>query len=322
MNYYIIVNSEQQGPYTIEELAQRHIDSSTLVWTEGMANWTPAWEVAELRPLFAGADTPTGGTQSTVPPIPNATTVQGNTTTQSLQQSTGAQPTEEPEDADKHRDRSKTALTAVLIAFAILVVLALTAPNKAKHEEAIIDELSEVAVNHINSDSNTTDDIFGTLLRQFSSAITTQLITATVNSMLHVHNYIICSCGSMEWQGKQYTVSFGMLGHVWTFHADDVEKALEQSDQINRLEQQNINQDTDAAADQAADDASKAVDKVMQGVGTSIDHQVQQVTKQVSEDVKQQVKDEINKQVQQNTDSTNQGAVTRIINDIEKLLGL
>lgn len=52
MNYFIIVNDTQQGPYTIEELRQRHIDASTLVWAEGMAQWTPAWQVEELKTLF------------------------------------------------------------------------------------------------------------------------------------------------------------------------------------------------------------------------------------------------------------------------------
>lgn len=55
MNYFIIVNDAQQGPYTIEELRQRHIDTSTLVWAEGMAQWTPAWQVEELKTLFNGA---------------------------------------------------------------------------------------------------------------------------------------------------------------------------------------------------------------------------------------------------------------------------
>ena len=34
MNYYIFVNNEQQGPYTLEELRARHIASDTLVWRE------------------------------------------------------------------------------------------------------------------------------------------------------------------------------------------------------------------------------------------------------------------------------------------------
>ena len=55
MNYYIFVNNEQQGPYTLEELRARHIASDTLVWREGMAQWTAAWQVDELRQLFQTA---------------------------------------------------------------------------------------------------------------------------------------------------------------------------------------------------------------------------------------------------------------------------
>ena len=37
MNYFIIVNDTQQGPYTIEELRQRHIDASGLrAWHNGL----------------------------------------------------------------------------------------------------------------------------------------------------------------------------------------------------------------------------------------------------------------------------------------------
>ena len=35
---------------------------ATLVWTQGMANWTPAGEVAEFNALFANLP----------PPLPNA----------------------------------------------------------------------------------------------------------------------------------------------------------------------------------------------------------------------------------------------------------
>jgi len=34
------------------------VSSSTLVWTEGMANWTAAGEVEELRGLFSAGPPP------------------------------------------------------------------------------------------------------------------------------------------------------------------------------------------------------------------------------------------------------------------------
>ena len=52
MNYFINVNGEKQGPYTVEERRQRHSDSNTLVWTDGMPQWLPAGQVEELKPLF------------------------------------------------------------------------------------------------------------------------------------------------------------------------------------------------------------------------------------------------------------------------------
>ncbi len=50
--YYIIRNDQQAGPYTLEELAEMGITPDTIVWTEGMTDWTPARQVSELASLF------------------------------------------------------------------------------------------------------------------------------------------------------------------------------------------------------------------------------------------------------------------------------
>ena len=50
--YYIVENNQQAGPFTLEQLAARGISKDTNVWTEGMANWTPASQVSELQSLF------------------------------------------------------------------------------------------------------------------------------------------------------------------------------------------------------------------------------------------------------------------------------
>ena len=52
MNYFIITNGVQQGPFTLDELRQHNISSETLVWTEGMSQWEPAWQIEELKALF------------------------------------------------------------------------------------------------------------------------------------------------------------------------------------------------------------------------------------------------------------------------------
>lgn len=50
--YYIVINNEQKGPFTIDELKEQNIELSTLVWNEGMENWEEAKNVAELRNII------------------------------------------------------------------------------------------------------------------------------------------------------------------------------------------------------------------------------------------------------------------------------
>ena len=63
--YFIAVNNQQVGPFPIEELQRQaqagQLTRETLVWTQGMAKWAPAGEVAELAPLFAHLPPPLPG---------------------------------------------------------------------------------------------------------------------------------------------------------------------------------------------------------------------------------------------------------------------
>lgn len=52
MNYYIAKNNEKQGPYTEPELAEQHITSDTLVWTDGMESWQKAGTIPALAPYI------------------------------------------------------------------------------------------------------------------------------------------------------------------------------------------------------------------------------------------------------------------------------
>ena len=54
MEYFIAINGQQQGPFTIDALRGQHITPDTLVWAQGMSNWMPAGQVGELQSLFMG----------------------------------------------------------------------------------------------------------------------------------------------------------------------------------------------------------------------------------------------------------------------------
>jgi hypothetical protein len=52
MKYYIVINGEQKGPFSIDELRSQGITPETLVWKEGYAGWVKAGSVPELSGIF------------------------------------------------------------------------------------------------------------------------------------------------------------------------------------------------------------------------------------------------------------------------------
>jgi membrane protease subunit (stomatin/prohibitin family) len=60
--YFVAINNQQQGPFDAATLAQKARDGqlsrSTLVWKQGMANWTPAENVPDLANLFGHTPPP------------------------------------------------------------------------------------------------------------------------------------------------------------------------------------------------------------------------------------------------------------------------
>ena len=60
--YFIVVDNEQAGPYSIEELQNLKIKKDSLVWKDGLENWIEAESIEELKHIFI----------ATPPPIPKA----------------------------------------------------------------------------------------------------------------------------------------------------------------------------------------------------------------------------------------------------------
>jgi hypothetical protein len=60
--WHIAVNGQTTGPITMPQLAQAiatgQVTPETLVWTPGMAAWTPAGQVPQLAGQFAATPPP------------------------------------------------------------------------------------------------------------------------------------------------------------------------------------------------------------------------------------------------------------------------
>jgi hypothetical protein len=73
MKYFIIQHENQLGPYSIEDLGLAKIDKNTLVWYEGLLDWTKASELEELKDIFvsnAKIPPPIPESEKKAPPTP------------------------------------------------------------------------------------------------------------------------------------------------------------------------------------------------------------------------------------------------------------
>jgi flagellar basal body-associated protein FliL len=51
--YFVHLNEQQHGPFTLEELKGKNINRETMVWYTGLPHWVPANRVEELQELLA-----------------------------------------------------------------------------------------------------------------------------------------------------------------------------------------------------------------------------------------------------------------------------
>lgn len=65
LKFFIVINGQQNGPHDMQSLknlvSQGQLTKETLVWREGMANWTAASQVAELTSVFGSVPPPVPG---------------------------------------------------------------------------------------------------------------------------------------------------------------------------------------------------------------------------------------------------------------------
>ena len=50
--YYAMIDGEQKGPFTLEQLPEAGVRPSTYIWTKGMTDWQKAEENADVCRLF------------------------------------------------------------------------------------------------------------------------------------------------------------------------------------------------------------------------------------------------------------------------------
>lgn len=313
MNYFIIINDAQQGPFSVAELQQKGIGSETLVWTEGMAEWTPAWQVEELRPIFykqtAGTAVPPP------PPVSPAAGTQGNPTDAPAFQQTApadsaaTQTAPEPQ-APKPRHNGRWAVIVLVV---VALVLAFTNPSEKAHKRAILSNVTNGISQLTGSDNGNPIAQGLTVIGQMFAGGMVQMM---LEQNLEYHNYLFFSTTSVHLGSHDVRISMGFLGNVFTADeagvADKLKKAIAGSHGDGNVDASDTSADAlqDPGQDvqvQSSERDTTLTDAAGRAIGRA-------VVKEVTKTVKQKVSE--------SADSTTSKGVGRIIDEIEKMIGM
>lgn len=241
MEFFIIDhNGQQAGPFSFDQLVQKAITPETLVWRQGMADWTPAWKVEELKAVLEAVE----ANQSNQNTQKQEGVQQGASQQEAYQQGfqQGAAMNSNFQQQPKKKSSHFAMKVVIGLIIFILAIFAVTNPSADAHKEKVRTEASKAVEKAVGSTDN---NFFSQALRSVAKMMAGSVMDEAMNQLFEYHNYIVCSTGSVEFNGKQHTVSFGILGSVYTMNADDMVKALESADNLHIEESEsNVSSDT------------------------------------------------------------------------------
>lgn len=326
MEFFIIDhNGQQAGPFSFDQLVQKGISPETLVWKQGMADWTPAWKVEDLRAVLEA--------------------IEANQSNQNAQKQEGVQQGFPQQDYQKvqqeayqqgfqqgaamnsnfqQQPKKKTSHFAIkmvigLIIF-ILALFAITNPSADAHKEKVRTEASKAVEKAVGSTDN---NFFSQALRSVAKMMAGSMMDEAMNQLFEYHNYIVCSTGSVEFNGKPHTVSFGILGNVYTMNADDMVKALESADNLHIEESEsNVSSDTpnmdssDSEANVNEDQADRDEGSFSTKMQKKLEEKANQAFDKAADKVSKKVEEKINQKLDETTDSS---SIEKIIDKILEL---
>lgn len=338
MEFFIIDrNGQQAGPFSFDQLVQKGISPETLVWKQGMADWTPARKVEELRAVLEAVEANQSNQNAQKQEGVQQDFQQQGANQQQAQQEAyqkahqqdyqkaqqeayqqgfqqGAAMNSNFQQQPKKKSHFAMKLVIGLIIF-ILAIFAITNPSADAHKEKVRTEASKAVEKAVGSTDN---NFFSQALRSVAKMMAGSVMDEAMNQLFEYHNYIVCSTGSVEFNGKPHTVSFGILGNVYTMNADDMVKALESADNLHIEElESNVssdtpNMDSSDSEDQAESDEGSFSTKMQK----KLEEKANQAFDKAADKVSKKVEEKINQKLDETTDSS---SIEKIIDKILEL---
>lgn len=310
MEFFIIDrNGQQAGPFSFDQLVQKGISPETLVWKQGMADWTPAWKVEELKAVLEAIRA--NQQQAHQQDYQKA---QQEAYQQGFQQG-AAMHSNFQQQPKKKTSHFAIKMVIGLIIF-ILAIFAVTNPSADAHKEKVRTEASKAVEKAVGSTDN---NFFSQALRSVAKMMAGSMMDEAMNQLFEYHNYIVCSTGSVEFNGKPHTVSFGILGNVYTMNADDMVKALESADNLH-IEESESNVSSDTPNMDGSDSEANVNDNDEGSFSTRMQKKLEEKANQAfdkaADKVSKKVEEKINQKLEETTDSS---SIEKIIDKILEL---
>lgn len=339
MEFFIIDrNGQQAGPFSFDQLVQKGISPETLVWKQGMADWTPAWKVEELRAVLEAVEANQSNQNAQKQEGVQQDFQQQGANQQQAQQEAyqkahqqdyqkaqqeayqqGFQQGAAMNSNFQQQPKKKTSHFAIkmvigLIIF-ILAIFAITNPSADAHKEKVRTEASKAVEKAVGSTDN---NFFSQALRSVAKMMAGSVMDEAMNQLFEYHNYIVCSTGSVEFNGKPHTVSFGILGNVYTMNADDMVKALESADNLHIEESEsNVSSDTpNMDSSDSEDQADSDEGSLSTRMQKKLEEKANQAFDKAADKVSKKVEEKINQKLEETTDSS---SIEKIIDKILEL---
>ncbi len=232
MEYYIKINEEKRGPYSLNELAERKLDATTLVMPIDGVEWIPANQIEELRTLFTDKDTTNNSEKTEDIPFVEA---------RPIIQATPQETTQQPQSTPKKKSHTGCLIGILITIIALVAVMIVTCPKTEQHKEVLSTVITATVNDAVHDNDNITGNNFiDNAFRTISNAFAGKVIETAVDNLVTVDNYIVCSLGKVHYDGKDHIVSLGIFGHIFTVDEDDLQEAAEQyykKEEINMKEQ-------------------------------------------------------------------------------------
>ena len=219
MEYYIKVGEEKRGPYSLNELVERNLESTTLVMPTDGTEWVQANQIEELRTRFENKESTNEAANKEEIPFVEA---------RPILQATPQEENQQPQHAPKKKHHTGCLLVLLLSFVVLIATMIITCPKAEQHKEVLSTVITATVNDAVNESDNITGNAYlDNAFKAVSNAFAGKVIQAAVNELVTVDNYVVCSLGKVSYEGKAHVVSVGVFGHIFTVDEDDLREAAE-----------------------------------------------------------------------------------------------